>query len=368
MASLPACGCDVDPRRRGRRGLRALDRDIETVEPRNHRPPFRELPIGIDEKRQRGLHAAEGGRRLHQAAELDRAGKIGGADDDEGKDGRYLGIARREEGELLGAQHDLHEVTDQPSEPVEQLLALIGLAAQEGDLLGILPHPNEVEAEVGFEPLLAEIEPHQRPADEVRQRGPYDRIEQSGPHQIPWNGEARAEQMERGSGRKGPQDDDEGEQRDDGAEQAHGDRQRALDEEVDVLGDALVRVVGGIAEKLHAVVVGVGKPTVEILPRQPAPPADLQPLVQVELIDREHDERRRQRAEEQQLPDEVVPVALLQRVVEPVIPLIEHDVDRHGRQFDGDDCAKQDAAGPAVLGDEIGTGKPPDEGERGKKA
>ena len=156
---------DVDPGRRGRGGLRALDRDIETVEPRDHRPPFRELPVRIDEKRQRGLHAAEGGRRLHQAAELDRAGEIRGADDDEGKDGRYLGIARGEEGQLLGARMICSQVADQPSEAVEQSLALIGLAAQEGDLLGILPHPNEVEAEVGFEPLLAEIEPDQRPAD-----------------------------------------------------------------------------------------------------------------------------------------------------------------------------------------------------------
>ena len=185
---------DLDPWLRDRRALPALDRDIEAVEPRNHRAPLGELSIGIDEKRQRGLHAGEGGRRLHQAAELDRAGKIRGTDDDEGKDGRYLRIARREKGELLGAQHDLHEVADHPSESIEQLLALVALAAQEGDLLGILPHPNEVEAEVRFESLLPEVEPDQRPADEMRQRSSDHRIEQGCPDQVAGNDEARAEQ------------------------------------------------------------------------------------------------------------------------------------------------------------------------------
>ena len=39
-----------------------------------------------------------------------------------------------------------------------------------------------------------------------------------------------------------------------------------LDEHPDVFGDALVRVVGGVAEQLHAVVVGAVEPVAEIAP------------------------------------------------------------------------------------------------------
>ncbi len=142
-----------------------LDRDVEAVEPRDHRAPFRQLAIDVDEERQRALHAVERGRGLHQPAELDRAGEIGRADHDEGKYGRDLRVAGGQEGQLLGALHDQQEIADDATEAIEQPLALGGLASEQRDLLGILPHAHQVEAEVGLEPLLAEIERDQRPAD-----------------------------------------------------------------------------------------------------------------------------------------------------------------------------------------------------------
>src|SRR5262245_55886332 len=106
----------------------------------------------------------------------------------------------------------------------------------------------------------------------------------------------------------------------------------------------------------------------KILLRHPAPPADLQPLIEIELIDREDDVSPRQRTEEQQLRDESVPIALLQRVVKTVVPLIEHDVDGHDRKFDGNHGREENAAGPAVLGKEIRSGKAEDDGERRSEA
>src|SRR5437764_15084569 len=106
----------------------------------------------------------------------------------------------------------------------------------------------------------------------------------------------------------------------------------------------------------------------KILLRHPAPPPDLQPLIEIQLIDRENDVSPSQRTEEQQLRDESVPIALLQRVVETVVPLIEHDVDGHDREFDGDHGGEENAAGPAVLGEKIRSGKPPDDGQRRKEA
>ena len=98
------------------------------------------------------------------------------------------------------------------------------------------------------------------------------------------------------------------------------DIERQIDELADVLGDALVRVVGGVAEQLHAVVIGAGQPVVEIARGQPAPPADLEPLIEIELIDREQDKGGRQHAEIAELIDEGVPVPILQCIIKLVVP------------------------------------------------
>ena len=137
-----------------------------------------------------------------------------------------------------------------------------------------------------------------------------------------------SEQMQRRGVRKAPQDRDKGRQRDDRAQQADPDVERAIDEQLDVVGHALVGVVGGVALKLHPVVVGLMQPVAEILRGHPAPPADLQPLIEIELVDRQHDEDGGKDAEIDDLGDEVVPVSFLQRVVEAAVPLIEQDVDR----------------------------------------
>ena len=95
----------------------------------DHRAPFRQRAIGRDEERQRVLHAAEGGRGLHHAAELHLAGEIGRRDQDVGKQHRGLRIARGEGRQLLGAAHDAEPVLDHAAEALEQPRALRGLAA-----------------------------------------------------------------------------------------------------------------------------------------------------------------------------------------------------------------------------------------------
>ena len=75
--------------------------------------------------------------------------------------------------------------------------------------------------------------------------------------------------------------------------------QRVLHEHLQVVGDALIGVVGSVAEKLHAVMVGGIEPLPQIGLRHPAPPADLEPQIEVVLIDREHGINRGDHAEEQ---------------------------------------------------------------------
>src|SRR6185312_2367086 len=162
--------------------------------------------------------------------------------------------------------------------------------------------------------------------------------------------------------RQRPQDDRERAERYDRTEQSDTDIQRPVDEHLNVLGDTLVGIVGGVAEQLHAVVIGVAEPVVEVGSRHPAAPADLQPLVQIKLIDREKNVERGEDAEIHQLMNERVPVLVLKRVVKAVVPLIEQDVDADDGQFDRDYSREQDASGPAVFRSKIGTGKPPDDG------
>ena len=85
------------------------------------------------------------------------------------------------------------------------------------------------------------------------------------------------------------------------------------------------------------------------MPRQPIPPADLQPLIEIELVDREQNKGRGQHAEITELVDEHVPILVLQRVIEIGVPGIEQNVDADKRQFDGDHRGEQHAADPFVL-------------------
>ena len=136
--------------------------------------------------------------------------------------------------------------------------------------------------------------------------------------------------------RQTPQDDDKRRQRDDRTQQSDANVQRLLDEQFDVVSDALVRIVGGIAAQLHAIVIGTMKPFAEIVRGHPAAPTDLEPLVQVKLIDGKADVECRQNGKDCDLGDETLPVLLLKRIVETIVPLIQQHVDQDQGKFDGD--------------------------------
>ena len=185
-----------------------LDRLLEPGQPRHHRLIFGDRPVGGDEIGQRVLHAVEGRRGLHQAAELHRAGEIGRAHHHIGKDHRGLRIARGEERELLLPLHDGDPVVDHAAEAVEVALAFGRFAVQRGDLLGIFARAHQIETKIGLEALLPEIERDQRPADQMRERrcrSPH----RSAPPRPDSRGIVSAEQCSGACFRQIPQDDDE---------------------------------------------------------------------------------------------------------------------------------------------------------------
>src|ERR1700709_971742 len=91
------------------------------------------------------------------------------------------------------------------------------------------------------------------------------------------------------------------------------------------------------------------QPAAEIALRHPAPPADLQPLVQIELVDLEPDPECGKDAEVTDLVGEYGLVALLQRIVEDIVPAVEQNGQKDHRELDGDYRGQQAAAGPFVL-------------------
>src|SRR5262249_60579910 len=80
------------------------------------------------------------------------------------------------------------------------------LTGEQRDLLRILAHPYEIEAEVGLVALLVEIELYQRPPDAMRRRRAQDRIDQRGPNEIAGDRECRSEHFQGRSGVKRPQE------------------------------------------------------------------------------------------------------------------------------------------------------------------
>jgi hypothetical protein len=73
-------------------------------------------------------------------------------------------------------------------------------------------------------------------------------------------------------------------------------------------------------------VIGGVEPLPQIGLRHPAPPTDLQPLIQIGLINGDHGVDGGQRTEEQNRADEAVPVMVLQRVVKAIVPEVQYDL------------------------------------------
>ena len=182
-----------------------------------------------------------------------------------------------------------HQLPTTLREPLREIALLLRLAAVERDALHVLAQAHERVAEIRLHPLLAEVQRDQRAADQMRERRADGGVDDRDPDHVA--GDGHAEERERAG--QAPEDADEAEQRHDVREQAEAERQRALDEVAQILGDALVGVVGAdggcVGGQADAVVGAVAQPLVEKAPGHPAPPADLQPLVQVGPVHRDGD-------------------------------------------------------------------------------
>ncbi len=131
-----------------------------------------------------------------------------------------------------------------------------------------------------------------------------------------------------------------------------------------VFGDALVGIVGVARRELQAIVGGVGQPRAEIAVGQPAPPADLQHLIEIGLIDRQQDEHGEQPRDADELPEEGGLVLVLQGGEEGVVPLIEEHADVDHPQREEHDGEQQGPTCPSVLREPVGPDHAPGVGQR----
>ena len=287
-------------------------------------------------------------------------GKIPRRGHQEREDDGRLGIAGGKPGQPLLAAHDPPPVGNDVGETAGQSPGLLGLAAVEGDGFGVFPYPHQGVPEVGLVALLEEVEADQRAADVVGEQRAESGVEHGGPE----HGARHLDVEDVDVAGKLPEDDGKGDQGDRGFEETEGQGEGLLDEAADILADALVGVVGRAVFEAQPVVVAPFEPFCGVAVGEPAPPADLQHLAQVDLVDGHDDEQAGQDGEPAEQPEEVIDVFFLKRVVEKVVPFVEKHVEIDDAKAHADDHGKEQAGFEAFLGAPVGLGKRPQVGEK----
>ena len=143
------------------------------------------------------------------------------------------------------------------------------------------------------------------------------------------------------------------------AQQAEPQRQGVVDEEADVLGDPLVRVVDPPGEA-QAIEDAVGEPVGEVVIRQPAPPAEL------ERLEQEHPQQHGREEDQDQDEDgaegavEAGRVILLQGVEDGAVRLVQQHVDIHIAKVEADDRRQERPCRPTLLAPPVPLHQSPD--------
>src|SRR5258705_3407594 len=120
--------------------------------------------------------------------------------------------------------------------------------------------------------------------------------------------------------------------------------------------------------ELHPIVGAFGQPSAEIALGKPAPPADLEHLAQIKLVDGEKDGKAYKPGQTDQLLEEHRIVLILQGGVEGVVPPINENthVDHRESEYDHDD--EQPPSRPAVLRGPVGSNHVPCSREQSSQA
>ena len=174
--------------------------------------PFGEAREIVDQPRQRPLHAGEGRRGRHQAAQRNLAAKVARQRHEQRHDGREIGQRAGEQREIAlalgldvpgGAQ--LEQRAAQPQ-------ALVRLAMHQRDAFGVLACPGEAGAEIGFAALAHIAGMDQAAPEQIGERRADHGIGHGAPHHVAWQVELEAKDLDRQRTRQDPEDAQEGEE------------------------------------------------------------------------------------------------------------------------------------------------------------
>jgi hypothetical protein len=133
-----------------------------------------------------------------------------------------------------------------------------------------------------------------------------------------------------------------------------------VDEDLQIFGDTLIRVVGLRPRDRHRVVSAIGQPVLEIFVSEPAPPAHLQKLREIKRIHVHDDPHTSQQGKAQDLPIELGFVLVLERVEEQVLPCIDLHVHVDHAQREREDCEQQQARDDFLLRKPVGLEQGPE--------
>ena len=156
-----------------------------------------------------------------------------------------------------------------------------------------------------------------------------------------------------------PKDEGEGHRLHDIREQAERKVECLRRKEIEVLGYALVGIVGAVPGQLETIVGLVAEPFLQIDVGHPSAPANLQHLLQIGPVDQQKDVGAGEHGEQAELIEERGFVVILQRVVEIVAPGVEPDVDPYLREVHRQDGGEQAARQPPLLGEPVRAGDAP---------
>ena len=228
------------------------------------------------------------------------------------------------------------------TEPVKESHVFRVLAAIKGDALAVFAHARHRETEVRFIALLFVVQIDQLAADEMRQRGADDGIQQREPKHIAGNFQRGSADRYGEHAGQVPEHDGKGCDRGNLLQQSEQKLERQADEKVDVLLDTLVRVVHAAAARDLETVVGlILQPRRQVLSCHPCAPADLEKLPQVDRVDGDSDINEGDHRElADQRPEKIVFISL-EGVVKFVVPTVELNEQIDHREIHGDDDGKQ---------------------------
>ena len=219
-------------------------------------------------------------------------------------------------------------------------------------------------AEIGFHPLLLEIERDLLAPDVVGDHAAHRAVQHRHPHHEAGNRIVLPPERECKRTGKRPQNAHKAGQGDDRVQQPHAERDGVAGELVDVFLNPLVRVVGvgavdcGCkARQFHLVKGLMRHPLVQVVVGHPGAPAHFEQLGQVELVDRDHDKAESQVREPPELLPEHGRILLLERVVKQAVPVVKHHRHVDQGQVEGHDRCQHAAGLPFVLRRKVGRGQ-----------